>query len=285
MPQLARTAPGRRPVVAVEDLPAVGLDLLGREAEEADQVGVGAEAAVADADGPFGAQAGRHQRVGHALDREGADGQGLGVEGGTEQADAVDGGQTGPEPAGQGRLVGPDGVPADAGEGGQGGLQGDGADDVRGAGLLAFGRLGPDHLVEVDEVDGPAAGQEGVALGEGGPGADEDAGAVGGVHLVAGEGQVVRPGRQGPVGGELGGVEDDGHPTGVGRLHDGRQWGQPAGDVGGAGQGEQAGDGPSIEAGDDVVGVEGAVGGALHVAAGGQRGPRAGGWRGARRRW
>ena len=47
-----------------------------------------------------------------------------------------------------------------------GGVERDGADDVGRAGLLALGRVGPDHLVEVDEVDGAAAGEERVALGE-----------------------------------------------------------------------------------------------------------------------
>ena len=47
--------PGDGRVVAGQDLAAVGGDLgLGRQAEEADQIGVGAEAAVADADGPLG---------------------------------------------------------------------------------------------------------------------------------------------------------------------------------------------------------------------------------------
>ena len=38
------------------------------------------------------------------------------------------------------------------------------ADHVGRAGLLALGRIGPDHLVEVDQVDRAAAGEERVAV-------------------------------------------------------------------------------------------------------------------------
>ena len=37
-----------------------------------------------------------------------------------------------------------------------------GADDIGRAGFLAFGRCGPEHLVQVDEVHGAAAGEEGI---------------------------------------------------------------------------------------------------------------------------
>ena len=78
--------------------------------------------------------------------------------------------------------------------------QGDGADDVGRAGLLPLGRIGPDHLVQIDQVDRAAAGQERVALGEGGPGPDQHAGAERGVHLVPAPGHVVGRGGQRPVG-------------------------------------------------------------------------------------
>ena len=104
-------------------------------------------------------------------------------------------------------VVGGDRVPADALELVDGRVERDGADDVRRAGLLALGRVGPHDLVEVDQVDGAAAGQERVAVGEGRPGADEHAGAERGVHLVPAPGEVVGGGRQRPVGGELGGVD------------------------------------------------------------------------------
>ena len=55
------------------------------------------------------------------------------------------------------------GVPADVVQLVDGGVQRDRADDVGRAGLLALGRVGPHHLVEVDEVDRAAAGEERVA--------------------------------------------------------------------------------------------------------------------------
>ena len=60
-----------------------------------------------------------------------------------------------------------DGVPADPLQLVHCRAEGDGADDVGGAGLLAFGWLGPDHLVQVDQVDRAAAGEERVAGLEG----------------------------------------------------------------------------------------------------------------------
>jgi len=63
---------GSRYLAAVS--PADGLvvrtDLGGAEIEEPQQVGVGAEAAVADADGVLGAEPGGDQRVGDAVDDE-----------------------------------------------------------------------------------------------------------------------------------------------------------------------------------------------------------------------
>ena len=50
-------------------------------------------------------------------------------------------------------------------------VQRHGADHVRRARLLPVGRVGPHHLVEVDQVDGAAAGEERVAVGERRPGA------------------------------------------------------------------------------------------------------------------
>ena len=105
-----------------------------------------------------------------------------------------------------------------------------------------------DDLVEVDEVDGAAAGQERVALGEGRPGADEHAGPEGGVHLVAAPGDEVGVGRQRAVGGELGGVDEHGDVPLVGGGDDGVEGRQPAGDVRGAGDGQQLGRGEASSA-------------------------------------
>ena len=105
-------------------------------------------------------------------------------------------------------VVGADGRPADPLQLVDGGVEGDGADDVGRAGLLPLGRVGPHDLVEVDEIDGAATGQERVAVGERVPRADEDAGPERGVHLVAAPGHEVGVGGQRPVGGELGGVDE-----------------------------------------------------------------------------
>ncbi len=148
-----------------------------------------------------------------AADRERGD-----VEGRAEQADA---GRSRARPGRRRRASSSSwsaiGVPADGRELVDGGVERDGADHVRRAGLLPLGRLGPDHLVEVDEVDRPAAGEERVAVGEGAPGPDEHAGAERGVHLVAAPGQEVGGGGHRAVGGELGGVDEHRDARGRGR--------------------------------------------------------------------
>ena len=167
-----------------------------------------------------------------------------------------------------------------------GGVQGDGADHVGRSGLLPLGRVGPGHLVQVDQVDRAAAGQERVAVGEGGAGADQDPGAEGGVHLVAAPGQVVGRGGEGSVGGQLGGVDQHGHAALVGGVDDARRAAaasrsrstRPV-------TASSRGRGRRVEGGGDGVEVEGAVGAALDEPARGTAGPRAAGWRGARRPW
>jgi len=64
---------------------------------------------------------------------------------------------------GEGALVVADRVPADAPELAECARHGECADHVRGAGLLPVRRLGPDHLVEVDEVDRATTGEERLA--------------------------------------------------------------------------------------------------------------------------
>ena len=70
------------------------------------------------------------------------------------------------ESGGERAVVLDDRRPADRGELAHGGSQRDGADDIRRSRLLALGRFGPDDLVEVDELDGPTAGEVGVPLFE-----------------------------------------------------------------------------------------------------------------------
>ena len=59
-----------------------------------------------------------------------------------------------------------DSSPADPAQLVDGGLQSDGAEHVGPAGLLPLGRIGPGHLVEVDQVNGAPTSQERVALRE-----------------------------------------------------------------------------------------------------------------------
>ena len=84
----------------------------------------------------------------------------------------------------------------------------DGTDDVGGAGFFTLGRIGPHDLVEIDEIDGAAASEERVAVGEGAPRSDEGAGAEGRVHLVPAPRDEVDRRRERPMGCELGGIDE-----------------------------------------------------------------------------
>ena len=149
-----------------------------------------------------------------------------------------------------------------------GACQRDGADHVGRAGLLPLGRVGPDHLVEVDEVDGAAAGQERVALGERRRGARCSTPAPNGAYILCPlQARKSAVAGQRPVGGELGGVDQHRHAPLVGGGDDVVERRQPAGDVGAPVMASSAGRGAGVERGDDVVGGERAVGAALDVAA------------------
>ena len=80
----------------------------------------------------------------------------------SQDVDAVDGSQSLVQLGRQRRFVVGDRVPADAVELIHGGAEGDGADHVGRAGLLALGWFGPDHLVQIDQVHGAATGEEGI---------------------------------------------------------------------------------------------------------------------------
>ena len=121
-----------------------------------------------------------------------------------------------------------------------GGGERDRADHVRRARLEAVGRVGPDHVVERDELDRAAAVQQRVAVQR--RAADERAGAERRVELVAGEREVVDAGvghRDRAVRGELGGVDEQLRAVLVGERGELRERPDLAGDVGGAGDGEQ----------------------------------------------
>ena len=110
---------------------------------------------------------------------------------------------------------------------------------------FAVGRLRPDHLVQVDQVDGAATGQEGVTILEGAPRPDQGAGPVGRVELVSTEGDVVGSGWERPVGGQLSRVEQYRDASVVGFATDLLHRREPAGHVGRPRHGEQRGRGPS----------------------------------------
>jgi hypothetical protein len=192
-----------------------------------------------------------------------------------EEVDARDRGEPAPQLCGERRVVRGDPLRADARQLGDRRREGDGADHVRRASLLAVGEsLRPDDLVEVHEVDRAATGEERVAVGEGGARADERPGAVRRVHLVAAERDEVGAGGKRPVRRELGRVDEDGHAALVGGSDDVVERGQPAGHVGGAGHREQARPRIGVERGDDRRGLERPVAVALDEAPRRRAGPR-----------
>ena len=76
-------------------------DLARAQAEKAHQVGVGAEAPVAHADGVFEGKPCCHKGMGEAIDGEGRYREGLGAEVGAEEVDAGDGRQPSAESDGE----------------------------------------------------------------------------------------------------------------------------------------------------------------------------------------
>ncbi len=171
-------------------------------------------------------------------------------------------------------LVGRDGLPADALQVVHGLPEGHGTDHIGRAGLLALGRIRPDDLVQVDEVDRPAAGEERIAALEHLAGTDQRAGAEGRVELVAAEGHEVGARGERAVGRQLGRIEEDRDAAGVGLGADLLHGGQPTGDVGGSRESQQCGASPVVEDPHDVGRLEGAGCPAFHPAP--RRHPRPG---------
>ena len=268
-------------MVAAQDLAPVGVDLGLPQSQQANHVGVGAEASVAHRDPELGAEPGRNQGVVHAVDGEGRHREGLhrvvapaGAPRGTEQADPVDGPQAVGQHVAQCPLVLGDGRPTDTADRVDGRVQGHGADHVGRAGLLPVGGRRPDDLVEVDEVDRPAAGQKRVTGLEQLPRTDEGAGTERGIELVAAEGQVVGVRRQRPVRCELGGIDHHRDAPVVGGPDDGVERREPSRHVGGAGHRQQRGGRPAgIECLADIVHGERSRLRALDVATLGQPPP------------
>ena len=88
-----------------------------------------AEAAVADSDGVLGAEPSGDEGVGHAMDDERRGPPGWAE--GPEQPDAIDVCEPVAEPAGYVVVVGPDHVPSQPGQLVDGGVEGDGPENVR----------------------------------------------------------------------------------------------------------------------------------------------------------
>ena len=129
---------------------------------------MGAEAPVPHADPELRAQPGRHQGVVHALHGERRHGEPV-----VARPTRTDGPSTrtpsmARSPSYNRRRQAPSWagmvVPADPLQLVHGRAEGDRADDVGRAGLLALGGIRPDDLVEVDQVDGATAGEEGVPV-------------------------------------------------------------------------------------------------------------------------
>ena len=128
------------------------------EAEEPHHVRVGAEAAVPHADSVLGRQPGCHQAVRETLYGEGRKGQGVGAKIGPEDAHSRDGRQAIAQQVADVAVVGDDRRPAQLGEAVDRSVQRYRPDDVRRARLLAFGRVVPDDVVKLDQVDRAATG-------------------------------------------------------------------------------------------------------------------------------
>jgi hypothetical protein len=150
-------------------------------------------------------------------------------------------------PQGVGReadLVGPHRLHADAVEVVDGGVEADGLDDRRGAGLEPGRRGVGREAVEVDGEDHPAAAQErGHGLEQLGPG-PQHADAAGADHLVAAEGgEVGAHGHHvgGQVGDVLAGVDAHEGAGGVGGVGDLPHRGEGAEDVRHGGEADELG--------------------------------------------
>ena len=254
---------------------------------------MGAELAVADADAVVAGEVLGDVAGEAALDDEGDDAD-AGVVGAPEGelADAGDGGEAVAEAGDQALLLVDQGGPAGGGQRVAGGGDGEGAEDVGGAGLVAgLGVLMPFALGGADRTDRAAALEVGVGALQPVAAADQDAGAEGRVELVAGEGDVVEVERgevELAMRDELGGVDQDAGAVAVRDVGEGGDRPELAGHVGGGGDDQQRGavdlgqggvhgaDGLAGEGGrgqaDDsvpgeqagvVLGVEGDHGGAL----------------------
>ena len=207
---------------------------------------MGAEAAVAHADGVLGAQDRGQQRVAVALELEGRQRRhGRRSRRATARAAAAPARRA--SPAARRADEAHARAPATAShtelaEDPARRPERDRAHDVRRAGLVALGRIGPHDVVERDELDRPAAAQQRLAALEGATAGDERAGPERRVELVPRQREVVDARARhvdGAMRRELGGVDEE---LGAVVVRDRGELGQRphlAGDVRGARDGDE----------------------------------------------
>ncbi len=225
------------------------VSFFGGQAQQVQDVGVGAEAAAAHANAKLIPQHGRGEEMRHVLELQRDDAQPLGGAGRVGIAKDTHAGhrrQALQGVLGQLGFVAGHLSHADGGQLADGSRQGHRADGVGAAGLVTVGRLGPGDAVEGDDLHRAAAGHIGVAARKNVAPANDGAGPKGGIHLMGrdrDEIQVRRVVQRAhghlAVWGQLGAVGQDVGAGGVrffGQAVDGVQ---VAGDVAGAGDGYQ----------------------------------------------
>ena len=176
---------------------------------------------------------------GGLLDDERGDGEGGQVVVGAEEAHPVDRRPTRDAAPRRGGVVGDDVRPADGGERVDSGVEGDGADDVGGAGLFPIGRVGHTTSSRSTQVHRrrhrPGTGR----LPRRCPGGPMRTPPPKGAYILWPL-QARKSARvAGGGGGELGGVDEHRDVAGVGGVDELVDGGQPAGDVGPGGDGQQ----------------------------------------------
>ena len=211
---------GHPATVASTHLVAVVGDFVIGEAEEPHQVGMSAETAMPHADTIFCRQSGSHKGVRETFHGEGRNRQGVGLRIRPEDAHTWDPRQSLPQEVGEVAIVGDNRWPPQLTKGVDRCVQRHSAHDVRRAGLFPVWRVGPDDLVELDEVDGATTGEERITFRERPARPDEHARSEGCVHLVAAPSEEIGLVGKGTVRRELSAVDSDRDSSVVGGVDD-----------------------------------------------------------------
>ena len=259
-----RTSPGACAEVAAAGGGDPAPDGVPVEAEQVVDVGLGAEAPAADAHTVLVAEHRGDQPVITAVDGEGDHAEIR--TGRTEEGHPRHGRQPPAGVDGESLLAGGDRVQTDLTEPARRSGQGDGPQQVRAARLDPVRQVGPHDVVERHRTHGAAAALVGIAAHAVPPG-DQRSRPVRGVQLVRRQGDcievlgvVVRAHVDGPVRGELGGVDEDPTADGVDLRRHPVHVRHDAGDVRRAGHGEQCdATGVPCQLGVEVLLVHGSV--------------------------